>query len=107
MVEQTVYKGKEDLENQIFIGQEFRFDGIELGTHDNQRDNIKLKAYLTKKGKFLVTKESHLDGELHYSFNVYDTYSDLSKDIPVGLQKSCAEYLNKNCMTRVYEKLDI
>ncbi|WP_224982705.1 hypothetical protein [Geomonas agri] len=107
MVEQTVYKGKESLENEIFIGQEFRFDGIELGYYDDKRDNVKLKAFLTKKGKFLVAKESSLDGELHYFFNVYDTYSDVSKEIPVELQKRCAEYLNKNSTLRTYEKLDI
>lgn len=106
MVEHKVFKGNTDYHNDVFIGQEFRFDG-HLMVDDKDIDDTRIKVFLTKKGKFLVYRAKNVEGVDYTDFDVHETYAELSKKIPASFLKACAEYLNMNSTTRTYEKLDI
>lgn len=107
MVEQIVSRGKHYLVDDIFLGQESRFDGIMLATGSDTAKTV-FKIYLTKKDRFLVFKIWYEDVSIEITdFTVYDTYSELGNAIPKSLLDECAKYLNINSPTRTYEKLDI
>lgn len=106
MVEHKVFKGNTDYRNDIFIGQEFRFDGL-LMVDSEDIDATRIKVFLTKKGKFLVYRANVVEGVEYTDFKVHETYAELSQKIPASFLSACAEYLNMNSTARTYEKLDI
>lgn len=106
MVEHKVYRGETDYNNDVFIGQEFRFDGLLIAEGKDINDTT-IKVFVTKKGKFLVYRMNVVEMIEVMGFKISETYTELSKEIPASFLKVCADYLNMNSTTRTYEKLDI
>ena len=109
---QTTYDGVNDLSKNVYSGKTFKFKGV-LIAEDAQEDSFKkvtAKAYLTLKGKLLVSysEADHFNKEKLYH-RVFDNYDDLVNNGKLTREAlvECSNYLCINSIHRPFEMLDV
>lgn len=116
MAEQTIYDGKEYVDQNIFKGDTLKFNGILISEGMFLETDFMLihkKIFLTKKGKFLVCSETTMinDYERIYSFDKppYEDYFEMKEKAELSreLISQCEAYLSKNSVVRTFKVLDV